>query len=42
LSERKGHLTLNLVALYVAGLLFLGLVVWIILAALGKTNPPLT
>lgn len=42
LGERKGHLTLNLIALYVAGLLFLGLVLWIILAALGKTDPPLS
>jgi hypothetical protein len=42
MERRGGQFTVNLITLYVAGLLFLGLVVWIVLAAFGKADPPLS
>ena len=38
----RRRLTVNLMALYVAGLLFLGLIVWVVLAAFGKADQPLS
>ena len=42
MARKAGQFTVNLIALYVAGLLFLGLVVWVVLAAFGKADPPLS
>jgi hypothetical protein len=39
--ERWGwRLTLNLIGLYLAGLIVVALIVWIVLALFGKTEPP--
>jgi len=39
--ERWGsRLTLNLIGLYLAGLIVLGLIVWIVFALFGKAEPP--
>jgi hypothetical protein len=39
--ERWGwRLTLNLIGLYLAGLIVIALIVWIVLAIFGKTEPP--
>jgi hypothetical protein len=39
--ERWGwRLTLNLIDFYLAGLIVVGLIVWIVLALFGKAEPP--